>query len=503
MRGRCIRKVFTILSQDGIEFKLAISAISPDFGEAGESLSEQLARKDGEEHDESNYILKVVMTSFNPIELTTELGGPWEGYFLWDAIRGRAVGTNDGVCHNLSLMSFIQMMEDHASSESLFSMSLVNLIDYMDKCPSPSSGSRVFRDSEHEKDYLLTIKFEGVDSEMMLHLRSTSSSSYRDSSSVENINIIKCLKDMVELIKSENLHLQENLRHFTELSNNQKAASNAKHEESQFGLDNIKEIHVPENTNNSPNTCGTLELSELRIPSYSNNSQGSNSKLLSYQNSPISSRRRIVDADHTEVSGHVTANSRLASSEIMQNQIKAYRFIGDSSGYTGYNGSFSTSSLPAYSYSSSSKGKNSALRSAIESVRRTRNDLITRQVSGYSNIFDFNSDPDDNPRSNDKANCYEFEPDYLSKCFQKLNKNRRRQTNSEMPSKDSHYISGWSKNRLELIQEEGPRKSTPLYTREQLMNKLSNTIDISERINILKNMIKKTKEEPYILDGFD
>ncbi|OII72816.1 uncharacterized protein cubi_03686 [Cryptosporidium ubiquitum] len=531
MKGKCIKKIFRIISQNEIEFKLAISAILLNFENKDESLNSVLKYKENKDHNESNYILKIIMTSFNPIELTTKLGGPWEGYFVWDVIKGNILNSYDKGDQKNSLLNFLEMMDDESPSENLLSMNLMKYFEYMDKIPNPRPIDNTFEEPTKEKDYILIIKFEGTDSEIILHLRSTFHNNIKDSSTMENINIITCLKEMVELIKLENFNLHENLRNLTELSNNKQVTNNTENDESQYNGNNSEDIKMIDNYNNvinqlsSPNTRGTLELSELRIPSYLNNSQGNNnSKMQDINNSYLIDKQSNKDTNNYVTNNSCNnnnINSKVLNSDLLHNQIKTYRFIKDSfkNGNDQYNGSYSTSSLPAYysssfspSSSSRTNRKNSALRSAIDSVRRTQNDLISRQTSALSNRFNFNNDYDDfyniqdyAPKYNHTTISSELESDNYSyyKYFQKLNKSRQRQHNYEQPNINNYLINDRNKNNYELKTPNNTRKIIPLYTREQLMKKLSNTKDISERINILKNMIKSTKKESYYIDEFD
>lgn len=534
MRGKSIEKVFRIISQNEIEFKLAISAILLSFGEENESLSVDLNGGEDKNLEESNYVLKIIMTSFNPVELTTKLGGPWEGYFLWDTIRGKMfnTGKEDGG-QRRSLLDFIRLMGNcHSSQKTTLSMRLMNFGEYMDSVLNSESIGGVPGDSKQDKDYVLAIKLEGVDSEMVLRLRSTSSPDYyTNPSSVEDISIMKCLRDVVEQIKQENSNLHENLRSLAEfsISHKQIEGGNKRGEESRYDADNNQDINASDVISsspiqfNSPNTRGTLELSELRNPSCLNNSKVTG-RLLDNTNSsphiPVFEKQSVNrKAGNFEMNcGH--ACSRPPSSETLHSQMKAYRFIKrDSPDCASYrNGSYSTSSLPACCYhSSSASERNSALRSALESVRRNRNELLSRQTDSPPHAtgrLDFSNDKnsfynhqDDVVKPSYKtSNCSDFDSDYFhcSKYFQKLSKNRQRAGNLEEANGDyNHFRNNRNRNHFELNTPEKLRKFVPLYTREQLMNKLSNTRDISERINILKNMIKNTKKESYHFDEFD
>ncbi|OLQ16376.1 hypothetical protein ChUKH1_01015 [Cryptosporidium hominis] len=543
MKGKCVKKIFTIISQNGIEFKLAISAILLDFEDEVGSLD----NKDINDINESNYILKIILTSFNPIELTTKLGGPWEGYFLWDIIRGKILNYRDNINQKYSILNFLEMIDEDSSSKDLFSLNLMKYYEYMDKIPGKRPFGSTFEDHAKEKDYILIIKLEEIESEIILHLRSTFYNNIKDLSTLENINVISCLKEMVELIKLENFNLHENLRNLAEFSNKnykhimenrensqdqvkvqeleqkqkleqelkqeneqvqeqeqeqkqkqkQKQKQEQEQEQKQELSQKIEDIYDNVTIQfNSPNTRGTLELSELRVPSYLNNSP-------------------LIDKHNNNIN---IFNSKISSSELLHNQIKTYRFIKDSSkiGNHQYYGSYSTSSLPAYysSFSSSSRtnGKNSALRSAIETIRRTKNDSLYRQTtSAFSNRFNSNNDHDEfsnyrehTPKYNNSIIPSEFESDNNSyyKYLQKFNKNIKRQNNYEKANINNYLINNWNKNNFELKSPTNKRKITPLYTKEQLMSKLSNTKDISERINILKSMIKSTKKESYYIDEF-
>ncbi|KAH8583456.1 uncharacterized protein ELE39_000224 [Cryptosporidium sp. chipmunk genotype I] len=502
MKGKCIKKIFTVISQNEIEFKLAISAILLEFEDREESLN----HKDTNYVNESSYILKIIMTSFNPIELTTKLGGPWEGYFLWDIIRGKILSDRDKVSQKYSLLNFLEMIDDNSSSENLFSFNLMKYCEYMDKIPNTRPFGNTFDEHTKEKDYILAIKLQEIDSEIILHLRSTFNNNIKNLQALENINIITCLKEMVELIKLENFNLHENLRNLAEFNNNNnnnKVVDGRENHQEQDEEESQKIANSYDNITNqlhSPNTRGTLELSELRVPSYLNHSHENN-------NSPF------IDKQNNDIN---IFNSKLSGSDLLHSQIKAYRFIKDSSktGNYQYSGSHSTSSLPAYysSFSSSSRtnGKNSALRSAIDSVRRTQNNSISRHTSALSNRFNFNDDHDDFYNYRDYAPKYnstitsEFESDNHSyyRYFQKLNKSIQRKNNYEKSINNNYHINDWNESISELKSPTNKRKITPLYTREQLMSKLSNTKDISERINILKSMIKSTKKESYYIDEF-
>lgn len=508
MKGKCIKKIFRIITQDQIEFKLAISAILLNFENGEESFDNILKHNKTNDQDQLNYILKIIMTSFNPIELTTKLGGPWEGYFVWDIIKGKILNNYHKCDQKHSLLNFLEMIDNHHLSENSFSMNLVKYCEYMDKVSNSKPIDTTFDEPTKEKDYILIIKLEGIDSEITLHLRSTFYNNNKNSLTLENINIITCLKEMVELIKLENFNLHENLRNLTELSNNKQIIKNKENEESQYNENNTQDIKITDNCNHivnqftSPNTRGTLDLSELRIPSHLNHSQEIN-------NSCFVNNQSNKETDYY--------NSKLSNSDLLHNQIKAYRFIKDSlkNGNYQYDGSYSTSSLPAYYSSSSSpriNRRNSMLRSAIDSVRRTKNDLISKEANALSNRFNFNNDYDDTynnyqdyfKKYNYTSVSSELESDNYShyKHFQK-HKNRQKQHNYDQQSFNDHFINERNKNSFESKISNNTRKTVPLYTREQLMSKLSNTKDISERINILKNMIKNTKKESYYIDEFD
>lgn len=523
MRGKCIEKVFRIVSQNKIEFKLAVSAILLSFGEESGSPSAGLNDMEDANREESNYVLKIIMTSFNPIELTTKLGGPWEGYFLWDTIRGKIFGSaeKDGG-QKQSLLNFVRMMDDsscYPEESSPLSIRLMNFGEYVESALSSGAICGAYGESMQEKDYLLAIKLEGVDSEMMLHLRSTSNPDYHaDPSSLESISIMKCLKDVVELIKQENYNLHENLRSLAEFSVNQKQTANGNtiDEETQYDANSCRDNNASDSISrspaqsNSPNTRGTLELSELRDPSYLNSLKvtGLLDSTSSSPPRPIFEKQSVTrEIGNLEMNyGH--ANSRLTSSEALHSQMKTYRFIKKDSDSASYkDGYYSTSSHPACCcYSSSAVERSSALRSALESIRRNRNELLSKQAdsppSHVTGRLDFNKD--NVVRPSYKATSSDFDYFQYSKCFQKLNKSRERPGNFEQHnSSNDKFRNGWNRNNFELKTPENPRKSVPLYTREQLMNKLSNTRDISERINILKNMIKSTKKESYHFDEFD
>ncbi|KAK9171154.1 Uncharacterized protein cmbei_8004600 [Cryptosporidium meleagridis] len=507
MKGKCVKKIFTIISQNGIEFKLAISAILLDFEDKVGSLD----NKDTNDIDESNYVLKIILTSFNPIELTTKLGGPWEGYFLWDIIRGKILNHRDNINQKYSILNFLEMINENSSSKDLFSLNLMKYYEYMDKMPDKRPFGSTFEDHTREKDYILIIRLEEIESEIMLHLKSTFYNDIKDLPTLENISVISCLREMFELIKLENINLHENLRNLAEFSNSNKNSKQimekSENDQDQVQIQELEQKQEQEQELsqkiedtydnvtvqfNSPNTRGTLELSELRVPSYLNNSP-------------------FIDKHNNNIN---IFNSKISSSELLHNQIKTYRFIKDSSKTENhqYYGSYSTSSLPAY-YSSRTNGKNSALRSAIETIRRTKNDSHYRQTaSAFSNRFNLSNDHDEfnnyrehTPKYNNSIVPSEFESNNIShyKYLQKFNKNIIRQNNNEMPNFNDYLINNLNNNNnFELKSLTNKRKTTPLYTKEQLMSKLSNTKDISERINILKNMIKSTKKESYYINEF-
>ncbi|KAF7458796.1 hypothetical protein HWI79_643 [Cryptosporidium felis] len=497
MKGICLKKVFRNISQDGIEYKLATSAILLDFGELESEFSENKGNSGA--RDELKYILKMVMTSFHPVELTTELGGPWEGHFFWSLIKDRIQVRREMVASDgsVSIMNFLDYICNEAPERGL-SLSLVKYCDYMEQNSHPSTSQKVVRESGGEKDYLLKLENANFEDDFFFHLKSTYS--IRGKPLIrDEVNVVRCLSDMLNLIKIENSHLQENLLSLVKLNNekvgafkteeqvtvNSQTASSLKQDnnDNYHGRDNIINYDIQfQNSSSqvtngvsqmaSPNTRGTLELSELRAST----SRASNFHRSDFSNVEVNEGLILVREGVEKQSGPAESGF-FPNTDSMFNQLKTYRFIKESGprndGVRGYASPNFIGETYFSSNNNNSPRRSSRLRSAIEAIRRTQNELLSDQI--------YHSDEE-----HQRLNITNF---------RKSNTGRPIKPKINLPSRSNHQRN--TKN-TELLEDEIGRNS--ILSREQLMNKLSNTKDISERINILKNMIRKTKKGPFYLE---
>ncbi|KAH8738760.1 hypothetical protein FG386_000551 [Cryptosporidium ryanae] len=503
MNTKCIKKISMHIFHNQIEFKLVISAL-------------ELNGCNIELNNNNRHILRILMTSFNPVELTTELGGPWEGYFFWNAID-KGVSSSDFTISISDFMDIFQCYGEDTFTIDNKNNNLFKLISYNDKIKrvkNDNSNQRVNGESNTSKDYFLDVYLKDINSEFSFHLKSLARGEKNYSST--DLNLVKCLSEMLNLIKAESDNLNENLKCLTEynivnsknLTNMEEKTINSLNSTFKGGsvyntcspntnFDGKVFEKSPYNLNSyilnkdSPNTGGTLNLSELQVLTEINGIPGNNSynsSLKDLQEINITGtgfeiqsdckREKLklgnevvkCDLNNDQFRKQNCVMCNKGSLDKISEQIKTYRIVKDIS--SKYPITFFDSEKNKKLSSNKnhySEKESSNLRSKIEIMRKAKNQFFSnfeqKQDFCYDQYHNNDLNVNDKPFKNKYCEFYSKKKIDSAICF-----------NSNL-KKNKHIL---TKNNI--------------ISKDQLINELSETSGISERIDILKKIIKNTKK---------
>ncbi|KAK6588615.1 hypothetical protein RS030_3449 [Cryptosporidium xiaoi] len=503
MNTKCIRKISVHIFHNEIEFKLVISALE--------------LNENNVEFENNKYILRILMTSFNPVELTTKLGGPWEGYFLWNIINKKVSSAE----YNLSILDFLDIFQHYG--DDTFTVDNKNnqvfkLLSYNEKTKQDQLNKlnlNINKESNKEKDYFLNVYLKDIDSEFSFHLKSLSG---RENICSTDLSIVKCLSEMLNLIKTESDNLHENLKYLSEYNNSQNTnkiggkTSNSLNATFQNKNEYIcsPAIKTDENfvyddscinsnnsnfNKNSPNTGGTLNLSELKILTEINGAVENSSNLSldhphcitttgkdvemqsNYKNEKLTLVNKTITydlANNNESYGKNCICNKGSLNKISE-QIKTYRIIKDLSSRYPINFLENEKNSKPLSNNHFSGEISSNLRSTIDAMRKKKNQSFSKHRHELNEYYDgYNNG---HVSSNDEL--------LRNKYYEFYSKNK----------KDSSIYSYGNDNFNNIKQTESTSIPNRILSKDQLISKLSETSDIGERINILKKIIKNTKKD--------